>query len=328
MSLKDNILAYFESNRGKAVSGQALAEQLNVSRNSVWKTIQQLRDEGYHIESSTNRGYIFAVDNRVISAVGILKALGQNCQGIELRVLDSVDSTNNEAKRMLAQGFSGTAAILAKQQTSGRGRRNKTFFSPESGSIYLTMILQNHSTSASAISMTMAAAVAVCRAIETTCVSKSSIKWVNDVYVADKKVCGILTEGITNLETGAIESIAVGIGVNVGPMELPSELRDIATAVELRPEYSSNDLAAQIIQNVLQLNMLDLPAGESETAHIALVNEYRSRSMVIGRDVSYSDEFGTQKVHIEDIDNDGGLIVIDAAGQRKTLRAGEISIKL
>lgn len=324
MSIKDQVLEVLEQNRDTDISGQEIANRLGISRNSVWKAITALRSEGYSIDSSTNRGYRFSSCNDILSEQGIELAFEHEHPDLELVVAEEIDSTQDEAKRMISRGFRGTAAVVAGRQSGGHGRRGREFFSPEGG-VYASIIMRNDSPTADAVLITMAAAVATSRAISKTCISKPEIKWVNDIYVGGKKVCGILTEGITNLEAGTIQDVIVGIGVNVGEQEFPEQIAERAGYVELEEGCTRNDLVAAIIEDVLELSTLD--GGVSESRREAIAEDYRWLSFVPGMDIEYEANGIVKHAHAVDIDDWGGLVVEDSAGDRSTLRAGEISIR-
>ena len=122
-------------------------------------------------------------------------------------MLKSVDSTNNEAKRMTANGFRENALIVANEQTKGRGRLGREFYSPKNTGIYMSFLLSTDVKISDAVQITTATAVAVVRAIESLTDLRPMIKWVNDVYLGNKKVCGILTEAVTDFETGLVKAI-------------------------------------------------------------------------------------------------------------------------
>lgn len=321
MSVRDEVLAYLEAHRGDYVSGQELADRLGISRNSVWKSIEALRGEGYDLESRTNRGYRLTLENDVLSAAGVAAAwpseLAVDCP--ELHVFAQVDSTNNEAKRMLSSGFEGSALVLADSQSGGRGRRGRTFASP-AGGLYMTLVLQARDLVVEPTMCTLAAAVAVAHAIDARSDAHAGIKWVNDVIVDGLKVCGILTEGISDLETGSISSVAVGIGVNLGPAEMPSELRGIAGKVKLAQGSTRNQFAAQVAAELM--HAVTAPEGAR-----GLVEEYRRLSIIIGREITYEAPGGTRTALALEIDDAGGLVVRDADGSVTTLRGGEVSVR-
>lgn len=190
MSLKQQLLTALEQHRDTFLSGQKLADALGVSRNAVWKAICALREEGYQIKAVTNAGYQLATNCDILSADGIRTHLAPTYQDIQIKVYANVDSTNDEAKRLLANGLKDKALIVANSQTHGKGRQGRSFYSPPGSGVYMSLILQPKADLSQAIATTTMAAVAVTEAIEETTTISPQIKWVNDVYVDGKKICG------------------------------------------------------------------------------------------------------------------------------------------
>ena len=233
---------------------------------------------------------------------------------------ESTTSTNAVASKMAADGSSHGTVVFARHQTAGRGRLGRSFASPDDSGIYMSLILEPDSSNP--VLITTAAAVAVCRAIETTCGQQPQIKWVNDIYLNKKKVCGILAESVTDYKTGHISHVILGIGINCNAESIPDELTDIAGAIE--GDYSINQLAAEVYNQMMIL------AGDLSPSKF--IDDYRQRSMVIGKTVSvYKGGFTPDKpgipARVLDIDNNGGLKVIYSDGGRETLSTGEISIR-
>ena len=314
MSVKSDVLSLLEASRGAYVSGQSLAERLGVSRAAVWKAVVALKEEGYQIASAPNRGYSLAGDK--LSAEGIAACLEGWRHPIQ--VLETVDSTNTLAKREVALGRAQDGAvILAEEQTAGRGRLGRAFYSPRGNGIYLSIILKRPVPVEHASRLTISAAVAVCQAIESQTAKRPSIKWVNDVFLRERKVCGILTEAVSDFESGMVESAVVGIGLNVRSHAFPQPLADIATSLYLEGS-TRNALAAAVISRFFAL--LEVPWA-------SVLSQYRDRSMVLGRQVSFSRQ--GQEVHglATGINNAGNLEVTLADGSRATLIAGDVSIR-
>ena len=215
MKLKDRVLNELESNRGKTLSGAQLAQTLEVSRTAVWKAIEELRKDGFEISAATNKGYTLKSDDNSLSAEGIKAILGKT--GYDIHVEKTVTSTNTVLKELAKDGAPSGYVLLAQQQTAGKGRLGRRFYSPDKTGVYLSVILRPKLTIENALFITTSAAVAVSRAIETISNNKvkAQIKWVNDVYVDNKKVCGILTEAAVDFESGGLEYAVLGIGVNI-----------------------------------------------------------------------------------------------------------------
>lgn len=242
---------------------------------------------------------------------------------IPLHLFQSIDSTNITAKEMALKGAPHGTTVIALHQKHGKGRLGRSFLAPAGNGIYLSMILKPTFDIQKSVLITTAASVAVCRALQAVCHVNPKIKWVNDVYVDNKKVCGILTEAITDFESGQMESLIVGIGINCSTEALPAELLEIAGAVE--GDYSKNQLAARVITELLKLSE-DLDAR-------AFIDEYRNYSLVLGKTVQvYKGGFSPDKIgipaHVLDIDDYGGLVVLYSNGNQETLSSGEISIRL
>ncbi|MFV0516350.1 MAG: biotin--[acetyl-CoA-carboxylase] ligase [Aminipila sp.] len=329
MSVKDEVLKTLEINKGQSFSGEGLASTLGVSRTAVWKAITALRKEGYPILATTNKGYLLAEDSDMLSEQGIRLYLDKLNRSSDLYVYKVIDSTNLEAKRLALEGIPHGSVVVADEQTKGRGRLGRDFYSPSSTGVYLTILLKPNFDISKAVLITTAASVAVSRAIKNVCHAETQIKWVNDVYLNNQKICGILTEAITDFETGTIEYIALGIGVNCKIPEagFPDELKAKAGAIQCA--FSRNELVAEIIHQAM-LIYENIEARD-------YINEYKERSMVLGRDIQvvkhYKKDLSTGNGNAInavalDIDEDGGLLVEYDDGKREVLNTGEISIRL
>ena len=320
MSTKNDVLRALMAET-EAISGERLARRLGISRNSVWKAIEQLRGEGYAVEAVTNRGYrLISTPNR-ISEPEILKYTTSQTLGRRLEVHDRLDSTNTRAKQLAAQGAPHGYLVCADSQDSGRGRFGRAFFSPEHSGVYITYILRPQLPAERAVMITSLAAVAVARAVEAVSGIQAGIKWVNDIYVNGRKLCGILCEASMDFESGMLEYAVLGIGINVMKMDFPDELRDIATSIgnECGRDVSRSQLIAEIS------NQLDALYPELETG--GFMAENRSRSIVIGKDVTVIRGDERYPAHVLDIDAQGRLVVRTETGVTR-VGAGEISLKL
>ncbi len=322
MSVKKSVLRALEESRGESLSGEALAIQLGVSRAAVWKAIKALQAEGYHISAGTNRGYRLDASPDRLTAEGIAPLLASSSAGCPLAVFDEIDSTNLEAKRRALTG-APRCAVIADRQTAGRGRLGRSFYSPSGCGIYTSLLLRPRPDQLADITLlTTATAVAICRALEKTAGVSAEIKWVNDLYLDGKKICGILTEGVTDFESGMIESVVVGYGVNFRDDEnLPDELRPIVGSVfgTASPTVSRNALAAAMLSELL-------PLTETLSSR-SFLEEYRRRSMLLGRDIVFARAGQRYSAVAEGIDEGGGLIVRLPDGTQETLRSGEVSVR-
>lgn len=320
MSTKDNVLRLLMEQQ-ESVSGERIARRLGVSRNSVWKAIDLLRREGYEIEAVTNRGYrLIAAPDRV-SVPGIERWLRARTIGARMELHEALDSTNTRAKALAAGGAPHGYLVVAESQSGGKGRMGRSFFSPEHSGVYITYVLRPRMLAEQAVMITSMAAVAVARAIEAVAGVDVKIKWVNDLYVNGRKVCGILCEAGMDFESGMLDYAVLGIGVNVARMTFPAELADIATSIgnECGQDVSRSRLIAEI-SNQLE----DLYGQLGSRAFMA---ESRARSNVIGRDVIVLRGEERSEAHAVDIDDQGRLVLRTPAGIRR-VNSGEISLKL
>lgn len=322
MSTKDTVLELFEKNRGFFISGEKIASDLNVSRTAVWKAVKKLQKEGYEIEAITNRGYCLAKNSDILSVQGIRSHLSPLCSDLRPDVFISVDSTNNICRQRANLGEEEGYVAIAGAQTNGRGRMGRSFYSPSDTGIYMSILLKPVSfPGAQVLRLTTMAAVAVCEAIESMSDSKADIKWVNDIFIDGKKVCGILSEGSYSLEDGSIDAVVVGIGINAyTPKDgFPPEIADIAGSVfESSGAGKRNHLAAEVLNRFMYYY-----TGNSTADHMS---SYRERSIVLGKDIEFTKHDKTYKAHAVDLDENGGLIIRYRDGREDLLDSGEVSI--
>ncbi len=238
---------------------------------------------------------------------------------IAVEVMESVDSTNTEAKRRITAGLSDPLFLLAKTQTAGRGRWGRTFCSPEGAGLYMSLVLHPGCPPSEALSLTSAAAVAVSLAIEALTPLRPQIKWVNDVYIGDKKVCGILTEGVTDPVSGLLTSVVVGIGINCTHAAFPREVAAIATSLaEEGATVDPNRLAAEVCDRLLTLC--------GELSRKTWLAPYRERSWLDGRAVVYRKGDALYEGVVLGIGEEGELRLVTESGE-VALSTGEVSVR-
>lgn len=323
MGTKEKLLALFEADKGKFFSGEELAARLAVSRTAVWKAVNSLRKEGYEIQAVQNKGYSLSVSTDILSIQGVEKYLNPEHSYIELEILPDIGSTNDYLREKAAQGKGEGYAVVAGAQTRGKGRTGRSFYSPADTGIYLSLLFRPKDCGpAQAVKFTTMAAVAACEAIEKVSHRSPQIKWVNDIYIDGKKVSGILTEASVSLENGSLEYVLLGIGINVYPPEkgFPQELRETAGSVfQERKSDGKNQLAAGFLNRLMDIYTKE-EIGE-------YAEEYRKRSMVLGKRIQILTPEGEKGARALEIDKDCRLLVEYEDGNRELLRAGEIRIR-
>ena len=312
MALKEEVLKYLSDNSSEYISGEELAHSLGKSRTAVWKAIKSLQADGYRIDAVTNRGYMLDADNDILNAQEIKKSLSFDCR---VEYYKTLDSTNNVAKRIIAEGEDDVLLVVGEEQTAGRGRQGKSFYSPGGTGIYMSLVVHPMVELQNAVTATTAAAVAVCRAIESLTDKKPMIKWVNDVYLNGKKICGILTEAVTDFETQTVSSIIIGIGINLTTKDFP---HDVQNASCLNADVKRAELIGAVAN---ELNRI-VNSGYGE-----FMEYYRAHSLVVGEDIVFIKNGVSTSARAVGIDDFGGLEVELADGAHYTLRSGEITVR-
>lgn len=321
MTTKEKLFSLLAAQRGTYYSGEEIAAQLEISRTAVWKAVKALQADGYEISAVRNRGYCLTGSADVLSAGQIQELL--HWPGAAVEVHPSLPSTNALLRERANAGAPEGTVVIAAAQTRGRGRLGRSFYSPADTGLYLSVLLRPEGYSPSeAVRVTTMAAVAACEAVEALSGKTAQIKWVNDVFLEGRKVCGILTEGSFNLELGSLEYIVLGIGINVyPPVEgFPQEIAATAGAVlDVPQEGGRNRLAAEFLNRFFAVYQND-PAEYAR--------RYRDRSLVIGKHITVITPRGTREATALDIDRDCRLVVRWMDGSVESLSSAEISVRI
>lgn len=319
--MKEKILELLKSQSGY-VSGQDICNQLGVSRTAVWKNINALKEEGYRIDSVSNRGYKLLGEPDVIDAMRIREYLHTKWLGREIFYEKEIDSTNTQAKRMGEHDAVNGTVVIAERQTAGKGRRGKTWISP-AGNCYFSILLRPEVVVDRASIITLVSALALAKAIKQVAALDTMIKWPNDVIANGKKLCGILTESSTDLEY--INYVVVGIGVNVNQTDFPEEIKDMASSIclEIGQEVNRAELLGTFLNIFEEYYEIFL-----ETEDLSrLSDEYNQMLVNRGKEVKIIEKDQERILTAIGIDNKGGLIVENKDGQRETIISGEVSVR-
>ena len=228
---RDKVLAMILRSDGY-VSGESISRELGITRAAVNAAVKQIKELGYDIESSTRKGYRLLSSPDLMNLGEIMARLPEGRAG-DVTVLDTVDSTNTLLKEMARQGAPAGSVVISDEQTGGKGRRGRSFLSPSGTGIYLSYLMIPKGGREIISEVTAWTAVAVREAVSEVCGVTCDIKWVNDPLINNHKICGILTELSVVAESGDIDNVIIGIGINVNHKkeDFPEELRDIATSI-------------------------------------------------------------------------------------------------
>lgn len=309
MSVKEKLLNELLS--GETIGGAALSRELGVSRNAVWKAARELSAAGYLIETAAG-GYKL-VGGNVLSETAIRRFMKNDCF---VNVRFEAESTNDVARVFVGQGKTGV--IVADGQSLGRGRFKRKFYAPHGVGAYFSVILRPDISLTEAQLLTAYTAVVTAKAVENLSGGEVKIKWVNDLYMGGKKICGILTEASVGIEGNNLDYAVVGIGINVFKTARPDEISDVATSIEENTgkKIDRNELIANITDALLNI--------ENEIKSKEFMNEYRIMSNIIDCKVLVNNDY---LAYVRGIDDDGGILLETENGIRK-MNGGEVTLKL
>lgn len=260
----------------------------------------------------------------IISPAGITGFLSSKIRGkVKVEVVEKTESTNTLLRSRADLGESEGLVIIAGEQTAGRGRMGRTFFSPGDTGVYLSLLLKPEIKPEDAVQITTAAAVSVCKALEKLGVKDPKIKWVNDIFLCNKKVCGILTESSFNTKSGKLDYAILGVGVNMYEPKcgFPKDIENIAGSVfSEESENTRNKFVAHFLDSFFcfyeQL---------SEKKHI---KEYVEKSFVVGKDITVISGEKSFVATAIDIDENCNLVIKNGNGETSKINSGEISVKV
>jgi len=315
--MKEKILDYLKKEQ-EYLSGDEIAGRLGISRQGLWKHIQDLKDLGYDIVAVPHLGY------RLLSSPDRLFVLetahGLNTKFIAKKIhyFDYLASTMDLAMQLGIQAAPHGTVVLAESQTKGRGRLGRSWFSPKYKGIYMSLILRpNISPSASSV-LTLLSAVSICEAVKIVTGLDAQIKWPNDVFIANKKIAGILTE--MNSEVDKVNFVVIGIGLNVNN----DKKSLIAQATSLKEQAGQPVNRIILLQELLRGIESNYFLLEDKGAR-EIIDKWRNFSLTLGRRV----KIYCQDKHIEgqavDIDRDGALLVRKDSGLTQKVFSGDVT---
>lgn len=319
--MKNKILDILYASMESNVSGQAICRELGVSRTAVWKNVKMLVAQGYDIESFGGKGYTLHGKTDVLNKYEIDR---RNKFHVSVIYKEVVDSTNMLARNIAIETIEEFTMVAAGKQTRGRGRLGRDFESDNKKGVWCSFIMKPRMVPEKALLITIAAAIAVCKTLLEICGIKTGIKWPNDIIANGKKICGILSE--MSCETGAIEYIITGIGINVlqKKEEFSPEIEKTATSVfmETGREYRRSEIISALCYNMQEAYKM-VKNGNYET----IMKNWKKYSATDGKTIRIIKNGKTIIVQAVGIDEKGRLVTINNNGEKESYNSGEISVR-
>ncbi len=310
--MENVILELLNKEKGNYISGQMMSDQLQVSRTTISKHVKKLIDKGYDIKSSTRKGYCLNKDSDIIFINHIQDNIPDFYKTIEY--YDNVPSTNNLMKNTkYRQGD----VVIAENQSSGRGRNDRTFYSPKEKGLYFSFVIEPQLTVYDSLKITAICAVSLIKTIMKNYPLEPSIKWVNDIILNNKKVAGILCEAALEMNTAQIQKMVIGIGLNVHKQVFPDNLKDIATSLE-------NEYDKFVEREKLVIDFLNY--FYEDYKNLSFIDDYKKYSCILHQNIMVYQNNESYKAYVLDINDDASLKVL-VDNEEKMLNSGEITIR-
>ena len=321
--MKEKVLRALRSTE-EYVSGQQLCEALGVSRTSVWKSINSLREDGYQIDAIPNKGYKIIGSPDSIAKEEIASRLHTKRIGKEIYYFSKIDSTNQYAKKLGEEGAPDGTIVIADEQTKGKGRSGRHWVTPPGSAIAFTILLRPKLPPASISMVTLVKGLAVCNAIRELYHLPVGIKWPNDVVIDGRKICGILTE--MSAEVDGVHYIVIGTGINTNVDSFPDEIKDVATSLKIQLGHPVD--RAEVLVRVIEFFEEYYEKFEEDGDLRRLQDTYNEELLNMNEGVRVLDPKGEYTGVALGIDPEGQLLVKrDDTGEIVKVWSGEVSVR-
>lgn len=306
------------------LSGEKIARELNLSRTAIWKRIKKLREEGCSITSSRNLGYqLRAIPDKLLPHF-VKMGLKTSIIARQVFYYHEVDSTNLKAKLLAAQGVPDGTLVITEYQTQGQGRLKRKWVSPPGKNLLFSIIFYPPVSPPEIFQLTLLSSLAVCKSLIATVKINAGIKWPNDIYVTNRKLCGILTEFSATPDQVNWAVVGIGVNVNFDP-SLDSEIGGIATSI--RKETGKRWKRLILLQSILE--KMDQLYHQFLSKNVAsLREEWLSHSIILGKPVTITADNVQEEGIAETIDENGALILLTLQGERKKIIYGDLSLRI
>ena len=322
--MKRRVVEVLKENKGKFISGQKLSEELNVSRTSVWKYMNSLKEEGYNIESISRKGHRLISSPDILTSEEIAQHLNTKNIGRDIRYYETIESTNKTAKQIAQQEDKEGTVIISEEQTEGRGRLGRNWTSPKGKGIWMSIVIKPNIAPTDASKVTQLTAAAVYSALSEMGI-ETQIKWPNDIILNEKKVCGILTEMSSEMMQINYMVVGIGINVNLDLEDIPDDIREKATSlkIEIEEKIDRKELIGKILNKFEYFYELFINEGDISEA----ISVCRERSILIGKNIRVIERKQELQREAIDLTENGELVVKDEFGNTSVVISGEVSVR-
>lgn len=309
---------------GQFVSGEEISRNLSISRTAVWKHVNKLRDMGYEFEAVSRKGYRLVTKPDSIDATALQLALDTTVFGRKAVLLTSTLSTQGDVLKLAEQGQAEGAVVIAEEQTGGRGRFGRKWFSPPGKGIWMSVLLRPDVPLQHTPQLTLLTGVAVCRAVRACTGADAGIKWPNDLLIDGRKVCGILLESTVEDHEVRFCIAGIGVDVNFDPEDYPEDLTTIATSLKMETgqPVDRTKLTAAILTELEQLYFLYQKEGFGVISAL-----WEALSVSMNREITVTNPHGVIEGKAIGLDPSGALVVEKHDGEHTLVISGEISWK-
>ncbi|MCT4620738.1 MAG: biotin--[acetyl-CoA-carboxylase] ligase [Marinisporobacter sp.] len=323
--MKRAVLEALKKNKDHFISGEELSKKIGVTRTAVWKHIKQLKEEGYEIESVSRKGYRLTKEPDTLDSNALEIEIRSKYIGSKIHHVESIDSTNNMAKKMASEGAKEGTVIIAEEQTGGRGRLGRSWVSPKGTGIWMSIILRPPIDPTEAAKITQITAAAVATGLRNMIGEDVGIKWPNDIIIHKKKTCGILTEMSAELNSVNYIIVGIGINVNVDIDEFPEDVRSVATSIKayMGKTVSRKEIVKEILFAFEELYS-DFIENKNIKKSIDICKKY---SVTLGKQVKIRTKGEEVIAEAIDLTEDGQLLIKNELGEVKTVLSGEVSVR-
>jgi BirA family biotin operon repressor/biotin-[acetyl-CoA-carboxylase] ligase len=317
------VLRFLKSHNTEYLSGQDLSDVLKISRVAIWKHIKKIQTLGYTVESKQKEGYKLTKNSDLLLPWEIISELETKVLGQQAYYFESIESTQNQALKMVNEIKNEGTIIVAEKQTGGRGRSGRKWISPKGG-IWFSIILHPKFDISNTTLFPIASSLALSNAIQKTCNISTELKWPNDLTIKGKKLAGMLVDA--SFESNKIENLILGVGINFNV-----NIKEIEKTLKKTPNYygitslneqKNKNTPIKLIQSFLvELEKVYEELNKNKTKKIIV--EWTKRSSTIGKKIEINTNDGKIKGEAIKIDYDGGLIIKEKGNTKKVI-AGDV----